>query len=141
MIGVLVVTHLNIATRMIAAAERVIGDQENLSGLDLKSEDTLDKMKDKVLKYAKRCSKGPDCGGLLILTDLFGSTPTNASLSRITKSSDAVEVVTGVNLPMLLSALAYRKRLPLAELADKVMADGQKGIRNAKSILKSRAAQ
>lgn len=140
MIGVLVVTHLNIASHMIEAAERVIGKQEMLSGIDLESEDSLDRMTDKILEQVRNCSEAPGgpCGGILILTDLFGSTPTNASLLQIQKSSDSIEIITGVNLPMLLSALAYRRRLPLAELAQKVMADGQKGIRDAKSILLSR---
>ncbi len=140
MIGVLVVTHLNIATRMIEAAERVIGKQEVLSGIDLTEDDSLESMTAKILEQVQRCSKGASgsCGGILILTDLFGSTPTNASLAQIQKSLDSVEIITGVNLPMLLSALSYRGRMPISELAQKVLADGQKGIRNAKSILLSK---
>lgn len=139
MIGIIVVTHLEIATRMIEAAERMFGKQDKLLGLDLKSDDSLQSMTQKIAGAVTDCIHNDECrDGILILTDLFGSTPTNASLAQIAATRRPIEVLTGVNLPMLASAINNRSRLTLAELSAKALYDGQKGIRDAKSILMSR---
>lgn len=139
MIGVIVVTHLDIATHMIEAAVRVMGPQAKLEGLDLRNDDSLSSMTGKILERMDQCRQsGEACEGILVLTDLFGSTPTNASLAQLRDAADRIEILTGVNLPMLISALTYRGRMTLKELSTKVMYDGQRGIRDAKSILLSR---
>ena len=140
MIDVIVVTHSDVATHLIQAAERVLGQQKNVVGLNLSLEDSLEFLTAKIGDAVTQCSQRPKdpCDGVLILTDLFGSTPTNASLSQIRRIPQQIEILTGVNLPMMISALAYRNKLGLKDLADKVAADGQKGIRNAKAVLLSK---
>ena len=141
MIDVIVVTHSNVAGHLIEAAERVLGKQQDLIGLNLHTDDSLINLTAKIADaIGQCCAQNPDqpIDGILVLTDLFGSTPTNASLAQIRRLNQPIEILTGVNLPMMISALTYRGKMNLKELAEKVMQDGQKGIRNAKSIFMSR---
>jgi len=141
MISIIIVTHSNVATNLLEAAERILGKQTNLMGLNLNTEDSL---ADLTAKIARAMQEGiSSCAdqtsvGVLVLTDLFGSTPTNASLSQIRILNQPIEILTGVNLPMMISSLTYRNKMNLTELAAKVLSDGQKGIRNAKTELMSR---
>ena len=137
MIGIIVVTHLDFATNLVTAAERVLGKQRNILGLNLHRNAFVDDMVRSISNGIQECLTNPEepVTGVLILTDLFGSTPTNASLKQLQTTDHLVEVVTGVNLSMVISALTYRKRLPLKELVEKVISDGQKGIRNAKLVV------
>lgn len=141
MIDILVVTHSNVATNLIEAAERVLGKQTNVTGLNLQMEDSLEALTAKLAGALRSCLEKTDsgCDGVLVLTDLFGSTPTNASLAQVRALRQRIEVLAGVNMPMIMSAIAYRNKLSLEQLAEKVIADGIKGIRNAKSALLTNA--
>jgi mannose/fructose-specific phosphotransferase system component IIA len=134
MIGVIVVTHLDFATNLVTAAERVMGKQRNILGLNLHRNAFVEDMVRSINSGIRECSNNPEdpVQGILILTDLFGSTPTNASLKQLQIEKMDLEVVTGVNLAMVISALNYRTRMDVKELAEKVISDGQKGIRNAR---------
>ena len=140
MIFILVATQASIANHLIYAAVQDMGKQENIAGVEREEDEPLEIFISKLegaLRQAVPDSRS--CDGVLILTDLFGSTPTNAALHQIEKNRSPMEVVTGANLPMLLSALANRHKLGLAELAKKALLDGQRGIKNAsdfKSFLK-----
>lgn len=140
MIDVIVVTHSEVATHMIQAAERVLGKQQRVVGLNLSMEDSLENLTAKISDAIRSCLAQEDqrCEGILILTDLFGSTPTNASLSQLRAFDQPIEIVTGLNLPMMISCFSYRARMPLDQLAQKVMSDGQRGVRSAKAALISR---
>ncbi|MBI3012241.1 MAG: PTS sugar transporter subunit IIA [Elusimicrobia bacterium] len=140
MIGIIVVTHLDIATPLIHEAERVLGSQENIVGLNLRASESSQVLSQKLAEAVQRCCPNgiESAEGALILTDLYGSTPTNTCLNQLKSSSLPVEILTGVNLPMLVSALTYRTKLSVKELAGKVLADGQRGIQNVKSVPSAR---
>ena len=131
MISVVVVTHLDVAPHLIQAAERVVGKQKNLFGINFHMDETFKSMTERVCGVISECSQSTDRPSpeILILTDLFGSTPTNASCSQIQASPCSVQILTGVNLPMLISSLTYRDQLSLPELAQKALTDARKGIR------------
>lgn len=133
------VTHLDFATNLVVAAERISGKQRNILGLNLHRNAFVDEMLKNISSGIQECLNNPEepVTGVLILTDLFGSTPTNASLKQLQIMSCPIEVIAGVNLPMVISALTYRNRMNLKELVEKVISDGQKGIRNAKLMTQS----
>ncbi len=133
MIGIIVVTHLDTATPFIQEAERMLGKQKGVIALNLHENESLDRLCRHLSEQIENCFKeqGEEGEGVLILTDLFGSSPTNACLKTLYSSERPIEILTGVNLPMVISSLSYRTRLPLKELAEKVLADGQKGIKHA----------
>lgn len=140
MTGIVLVTHLRLSLHLIEAAERIVGKQPNLISVSLEADESLHALAEKISQAIQSCLKNFPEGseGVLILTDLFGSTPTNASLSLIQNNLKTVQILTGVNLPMLISALSNRNKMNLNELAEKVLADGKKGIQNAKELLLAR---
>ncbi len=133
MIGIIVVTHLDTATPFIQEAERMLGNQKCVMGLNLHENESLESLCQHLSESIENCFKEHEGEGegVLILTDLFGSSPTNACLKTLYSSQRPIEILTGVNLPMVISSLSYRSRLPLKELAEKVLSDGQKGIKHA----------
>lgn len=140
-IALLVVSHLDFSKHLVQAAERIVGKQTHLHAVTLPAEESLPRLAQEISQAIRHCFQGTqpsgqknqrECEGVLILTDLFGSTPTNLVLSEALALSQPVEIVSGVNLPMLLSALSNRGHLSLKELAEKVMADGRKGIQNGR---------
>jgi PTS system mannose-specific IIA component len=140
MIDIIVVTHSDVATHMIQAAERVLGKQSCVIGLNLSMEDSLQNLTARISDAIRTCLEQRDSPseGILIVTDLFGSTSTNASLSQLRTFNHPIEIVTGLNMPMMVSCFSNRTRMNLEQLAIKVMSDGQRGIRSAKAALLSR---
>ena len=131
MIGIVIVTQSGIAEHLIQAAETVLGHQGNVIGIDLGQELDLENLAHAFsAAVAEKLTEHPE--GILILTDLFGSTTTNVCLRQIGGLGESVEVLAGVNLPMVISAVANRGKLGLKDLAAKVMSDGQKGVKDAK---------
>jgi PTS system mannose-specific IIA component len=134
MIGVVLVTHTDYGTRLLKAAEFIIGEQVNCHAVSV---DTTHEM-DMTLQALKESVEKADHGdGVLILTDMFGGTPTNLSLSLL--GSYKLEVITGVNLPMLLKVLGKRD-LSLQKLAAEAQNAGRQGIVVAGEVLRSKVA-
>lgn len=131
-VGVVLVTHANYGAHLLEAAEFILGPQQGCAfiGVDgtQEVEDTLKGLK----KAVKEADTG---GGVILLTDMFGGTPTNLSLSLLGKSK--LEVVTGMNLPMLLKVLGSRQQ-PLDKLAKEAKNAGCQGIVVAGEILRSK---
>ena len=132
MINVLILSHCELTKELIKTAEVIAGKQENLFYIDqdIKNENlaSLQKKIDEILKKINNEK------GTLILTDMLGGTPCNASV-LLTKSYN-IEVLTGVNLPMILSAIFASRTVQNAkDVADKVLSDGKKSIVNAKQLL------
>lgn len=121
-VGVLVVTHGEFGQALLGAAQLILGPQEGILSVSVLVtrgvEDILVELKSGLAKLEMGL-------GVLILTDLFGGTPTTLSLSLLKAGN--IEVVSGVNLPMLIKSLQSRS-LPLAELAQQAKEAGQKGI-------------
>jgi len=135
MIGVVIVTHGNLGQELIKAAEMIKGDVRGIIPLSLDATTGVEDIKKEITSAIKKADSGE---GVLIMTDLFGGTPSNISLSFLKK--EKVEVVTGVNLPMLLKISDIREEeKKLAEFADLVKAYGRKNIYLASEILKRKA--
>jgi PTS system mannose-specific IIA component len=135
MIPVLVLTHGNLAVGLLDAA-RIIDPhlEENTAALALPWEVDSDKASNTLRRQLRELDTG---GGVLILTDMFGGTATNLALPFLVP--DRIEIVTGVNLPMLVKLGSLREqRLALHELATRLTAAGQKSIRVASEFLRSK---
>lgn len=133
-VGIIVVAHADYGSVLLRTAEFILGPLSDCSSIsvDIGQEvpETVRRLKD----AAERLDKG---AGVIILTDMFGGTPTNLALSLL--STHNVEVVTGVNLPMLLKVFSSRGT-PLAELASMASEAGIKGIVVPGAMLKTRLA-
>ena len=135
MINVLILSHCELTKELIKTAEVIAGKQENLFYIDqdIKNEN-LASLQEKISEILIKINNEK---GTLILTDMLGGTPCNASV-LLTKDFN-IEVLTGVNLPMILSAIfASRSAQNAKELADKVLSDGKKSMVNAKQLLMER---
>ena len=133
MIGILLVSHGTIAQSFLEVAREILGDAEGIQAVGLPV--TMDE--EKVLEEIQKAKKSLDQGnGLLILTDMFGGTPCNLSFSFL--EDDQVEVLTGMNLPMILKILSAREGVTLPELARTAMECGRENIYMAREILEQR---
>ena len=136
MIGVVVVAHFNLAREMVAATELIVGKQEQFTYVDIFPDEDVEKIKGMVVAALKNVNSGK---GAIILTDMFGGTPSNISLSFL--EAGKVEVVTGVNLPMLIKLVTYRRDKVLAELAEFISNYGKKNIYVATDVLRNKKAE
>ncbi len=130
MVGVLIVTHGNLGSELVKAAEMIKGKLNGVLSVSIDSEKGVEDIKKEITGAIKKVDTGE---GVLILTDLFGGTPSNISLSFMKEGK--VEVVTGVNLPMLLK-LEIRNDKTLEEIAYFIKDYGRKNISLASEILK-----
>ena len=134
MIGVVVVTHCHLAEELIRAAQLVVGEElKQFQGVSVEPKDESDAIREKILSAIRKAEGGQ---GVLILTDMYGGTPSNISLSFLEERK--VEVITGVNLPMLLKLATYQENLNLGELAAFITDYGQRNINLASEVLKKR---
>lgn len=133
MVGVVVVTHGSFGQSLLDAAETVLGPQEYCSAVGVDVNKGVDETMDAIRKAIRAVESGR---GVLALTDLFGGSPTTMSLSLM--KSEKLEVITGVNLPMLVATLQARM-MNLEALADKVRDAGQQGIKVAGAMLRKKA--
>ena len=122
MIGIVVVSHGKLAHELVRAAEHVVGPQTAFEALSIEAEDDIDARRDEIRDTVKNCNQGK---GVIILTDMFGGTPSNLAIARLRE--DKVEVLAGVNLPMLLE-FVFHTDLPLEELAEQVQDKGRSSI-------------
>lgn len=130
--GVVLVTHVDYGAGLLRAAEMILGPLADCSSIQVDASLDVEKTVARLKEAVSLLDKG---NGVIILTDMFGGTPTNLSLSLL--GTGAIEVVTGVNLPMLLKVFEAR-RVALAELADIALEAGRKGIDSASRILRSK---
>ncbi len=129
MIKILIITHGELGKEMLRTAEMIIGKQEEVEAMTLTTQDSLATMHARVGEILKGITTSD---GTLILTDMLGGTPCNACLPFSTDYN--IEIVSGLNLYMLLSALINRTHIDIKGLAVKVISDGQRNIANAKEI-------
>ena len=131
MVGVVVVTHGRLADELVKTAEGIVGSIQGIRCLCINPHAGSDDTRRQIKQAIQEVDGG---AGVLILTDMFGGTPSNLSLSFL--ESDSVEVLTGVNLPMLLKlASPNRKNEPLKELAESLENAGRGSITLAGRIL------
>jgi PTS system mannose-specific IIA component len=132
MIGILIVTHSRLGEALIEAAELIVGSRpEAAAAVSIDLTQNVDRLRQKIADGLRQIRANE---GTLILTDMFGGTPSNLSYSFLEEGR--VEVISGVNLPMVIKALNARGKKPLPELAVELEAYGKKSISLASGILK-----
>jgi PTS system mannose-specific IIA component len=136
MVGALVVTHGDVAAELVNAVHRIIGENKSLQAVCISWDEDVATARRKIEEGVAQVDSG---AGVLIMTDMFGGTASNLSLTLL--NPGRVEVVTGVNLSMLLKLRsAATERLSLGELADVVCARGRESIQIPSRTLRGRAA-
>ena len=130
MVGMLVITHQRLAEEFIATAELIVGEIKNCLGLSLDPDLPVDDLRQQINQAMDEVNDGD---GVIVLTDMFGGTPSNLSLSFL--NQEGIEVVTGVNLPMLLKLAHSREEHKVDELARIVKDYGRRSISLASEIL------
>ena len=130
MIGLVLVTHGQLAAEFITAMEHVVGPQEAIEGICIDADDDMEMRRKDIADAIQRCDQG---NGVIILTDLFGGTPSNLAISAM--EQDNVEVIAGVNLPMLVKLASVRGECGLDEAITQAQEAGRKYISVASQIL------
>jgi PTS system mannose-specific IIA component len=134
MIGVVIVTHCHLAEEMIAAAELVLGEPlKQFQPVSIDPKEGSEEIREKIIAAIRKVDGGQ---GILILTDMYGGTPSNISLSFLEEKK--IEVITGLNLPMLLKLATYSNEMDLEKLAVFITDYGQRNINLASEVLKKR---
>lgn len=131
MIGVLIVTHGNFSTEIVKSVELIMGEQQKVKTLTLNHGDNVEVLKEDIHESIKELNDGE---GVIVLTDFFGGSPTNATLFNL-KDLD-FRAITGVNLPMLLELFCFRDELDIETLAKRVAKAGIEGIKDLNEALK-----
>ena len=131
--GIVVVTHVDYGSALLRAAEFILGPLSDCTSIQVDASNPVEETVNRLNEAVDRLDSGR---GVLVLTDMFGGTPTNLSLSLL-KNHTAIEVLTGVNLPMLLRVFGNRN-LPLSELAKLAEQAGREGIIAAASALRTK---
>lgn len=130
MIGIVVVTHGRLADEFVAAMEHVVGPQEQLKAVCIGADDDMEKRREDILKAAQDVN---DESGVIILTDMFGGTPSNLAISVMEKAG--AEVIAGINLPMLIKLASIRAEVDLAASVKAAHEAGRKYINVASWVL------
>ena len=136
MIGILVVTHGQLARELVTAAEMIVGEIPNATPVSIGWHDDPDDAQNDIREGIERVETGD---GTVVLTDMFGGTPSNLSLAFLEK--DKVEVVTGVNLPMLIKLVSLRgaEGVDLEKAARQISTQGKESICLASDLLAAKA--
>lgn len=130
MIGLVLVTHGNLALEFISAMQHVVGKQEQVEAVCIGPEDDMESRRAEILKKIESVNKGD---GTIVLTDMFGGTPSNLALSLMEKAK--IEIIAGINLPMLIKLCSLRKDKSLKESVIGAQEAGKKYITVASELL------
>jgi len=134
MVGAVIVTHGRLARELLDATERIVGRTEGIAAVSIDWDDDVAVARQQIQETIQTVNSG---GGVLIFTDMFGGTPTNVSLAFL--EQDQVEIITGVNLPMLIKLTSLQNASEsLLGIAQQVRERGQKSVYVASEILSSR---
>ena len=132
MIGLLIISHCNLGREFLNAAELILGKVEAADSISITQTTESEEMLKTISEKIKALDNGK---GVLVLTDMLGGTPSNLSLPFL--KEEMVEVLTGVNLPMVIAVAQDRDRLTLKELGEKAEEAGRRSIALAGNLLKS----
>jgi PTS system mannose-specific IIA component len=130
MIGMVLVTHGRLAVEFIAALEHVVGPQQRVAAVCIGAEDDMEQRRRDILESVARVEEGD---GVVLLTDMFGGTPSNLAISVLDRAN--VEVIAGVNLPMLIKLASVRSSSKLAVAVLQAQEAGRKYINVASQLL------
>jgi mannose PTS system EIIA component len=130
MIGLVLVTHGRLAAEFVAALEHIVGPQERVRAVCIGADDDIEARRAEIVGAIREVDGG---GGVVVLTDMFGGTPSNLAISTMDRKG--VEVIAGVNLPMLVKLASVRGSEPLAEAVAAAQEAGRKYINVASRLL------
>jgi PTS system mannose-specific IIA component len=130
MIGIIIVTHGNLALELKSAMEHILGVQKNIEIICISSDDDLDERKNDIKGSIKKIDNN---NGIVMLTDMFGGTPSNLAISFL--KTGKIEIISGVNLPMLVKLIGLRDSNDLSGVAQETKDSAQKYISIASEIL------
>jgi len=130
-IGVVVVTHGQLATELLKAAQMIVGDLPQFTAVSIGWHDDVNDAREEIVQAIERV-RGDE--GVLLLTDMFGGTPSNIGMTFLEK--DRLEVITGVNLPMVIKLANLRKSADLLGVARQMRDDGRNAIWVASDFLR-----
>jgi PTS system mannose-specific IIA component len=130
MIGIVIITHGNLAREFRFALEHVVGAQKQVATISITPDDDIEERRDAILRAMSSVNSGD---GIALLTDMFGGTPSNLAISMMDGSH--VEVIAGVNLPMLVKLARVREECSLEEAIEQAREAGRKYIHVASKLL------
>ena len=133
MIGLVLVTHGQLATEFRHAVEHVVGPQDNFETVAIGADDDMEQRRRDIVDAVARVDTG---AGVIVLTDMFGGTPSNLAISVM--EAGRTEVIAGMNLPMLIKLSSIRKGDNMATALDEAQAAGRKYINVASQLLSSK---
>ncbi|WP_119167175.1 PTS sugar transporter subunit IIA [Algihabitans albus] len=136
MIGLLLVTHGRLAQEFISAMEHVVGPQPKVAAVCIGPDDDMEARRSEIITQVKACDEGD---GVVILTDMFGGTPSNLAISVMDQAK--VEVIAGANLPMLIKLASVRQSATLASAVAQAQEAGRKYINVASQLLAGEAVR
>lgn len=134
MIGGIIVSHGKLAEELLNALTIILGEAVNIEAISIGWYDDVEESKRKINKSLKRVDQK---NGVLIFTDMFGGTPSNLSFSFL--QDGQVEIITGVNLPMLIKFVSLQRSQNIKEVAKKVVEQGKKNIHLAGALLNKKS--
>jgi PTS system mannose-specific IIA component len=130
MIGVVLVTHGRLAAEFRSALEHVVGPQRQIEAVTIGPDDDIERCRNDIIEAVKRVDSGE---GVAILTDMFGGTPSNLAISVMSRPK--VEVLAGINLPMLIKLAKVREHCPLQDAVNAAQEAGRKYCTIASRVL------
>ena len=133
MIGGIIVSHGKLAEELLNALTIILGEAVNIEAISIGWYDDVEESKKKINESLKRVDQK---NGVLIFTDMFGGTPSNLSFTFL--KNGHVEIITGVNLPMLIKFVSLQRSYNLKDVAKKVVEQGKKNIHLASALLSSK---
>ena len=133
-IGIVLVTHGNLAVELVKVMEHVVGPQDQLATVSIGPDDDMEKRREDILNSVQSVDRGL---GVIILTDMFGGTPSNLAISIMEQAK--IDIVAGVNLPMLIKLASVRSSETMSEAVTQARDAGQKYIMVASQVLSSSA--
>ncbi|NUJ81944.1 PTS sugar transporter subunit IIA [Methylocystis sp. FS] len=133
MIGMVLVTHGHLATEFRAALEHVVGPQKQIAAISIGPEDDMERRRGDIIEAIREADSGE---GVMLLTDMFGGTPSNLAISVM--DGGKVEVLAGVNLPMLIKLASVRDTQPLEQAVLQAQDAGRKYVYIASKVLNAK---
>ncbi len=130
MIGLVLVTHGRLADEFLAATEHVVGPQRDVRAISIGPDDDMEQRRQDIIRAVGEVDNGR---GVVLLTDMFGGTPSNLAISIMDRAN--VEVIAGINLPMLIKLTSVRATSSLAEAVSAAQESGRKYINVASRLL------
>lgn len=130
MIGIVIVSHGKLAEALVNVTEHVVGKQEQVVAVGIEPNDKADVARERILQAVKDVNSGD---GVVVLTDMFGGTPSNLAISVM--EDKGIEVIAGVNLPMMIKLVSVRKSVPLSDAVNQAQESARKYINVAGNLL------